>query len=230
MRQERLTRSEDAPVFNKYPWEKGIKSNNCYAYAVNDFQSFRVHKSIPGDRSGLSKLPHTYKNCRDLPRRVISDNPGKVYKVPAKKKCKRGFYKIMMFVAPTNVFGDSYGDFHFYKQHDKVDYIVKKGETAESIAKFFHIPVRDVVRAGKVRPGKRLRFKANIWSHKQGWATGALLKDASGRAILNPLTANRKYTHNYSKYCCSFCVKNKGIKVGPTKTKKSPINKLINLL
>lgn len=227
---DRIRGNGSSHMFSNRPWDSGIKSNNCYAYSVHDFRTYRIHKSIPGDRSGLSKLPHTYRNCRDLPRRVISDNPGKVYKVPAKKKCKKGFYKIMMFVAPTNIFGDPHGDFHFYKQHEKVEYKVKPGETAESIAKFFHIPVKDVLRAGPVRVGKRLRFKANIWSHKQGWATGALLKDASGKAILNPLTANRKYSHNYSKYCCSFCVRNKGIKVGPSNSKKSSINKLLNFL
>lgn len=226
----RLVESPDAPVFSNMPWEKGIKSNNCYAYAMNDFQSYRIHKSIPGDRSGLSDLPHKYTHCKDLPRRVLSDNPGKVYKVPAKKKCRKGFYKIMMFVAPTNIFNDRYGDFHFYKQHNHVEYKVKPGETAKSIAEFFQIPVKDVLRAGPVVVGRRIKFKANIWSHKQGWATGALLKDADGKAILNPLKANRKYSHNYSKYCCSFCVKKKGVKVGLTKPKKSTrVNNLSNL-
>lgn len=227
---DRLPLSGSEHTFSRKPWEDGVKSNNCYAYAVHDFRTYRVHKSIPGDRSGLSKLPHTYRHCKDLTRRVISDNPGKVYKVPTKKKCRKGFYKIMMFVAPTNDFGDLHGDFHFYKQHSRVEYKVKPGETAESIAKFFRIPVKKVLRAGAIRVGSVLKFRANIWSHKQGWATGALLKDASGKAILNPLTADRKYTHNYSKYCCSLCVKSKGIKVGPTKTKKSTINKLMNLL
>lgn len=213
----RLPTSGYEPMFTRRFWDQNIRSNNCYAYAVNDPQSYRVHKAIPGDRSGLSKLPHTYTHCKDLPRRVLSDNPGKVYKVPAEKKCKRGFYKMMMFVAPHNVFNDPTGDFHFYKQHNKVEYRVKPGETAHSIAKFFKIPVSAVRKAGKVREGSILRFTANIWSHKQGWATGALLKDASGNAILDPRNADRKYTHDYSKYCCSFCVKNDGtIRVGKT--------------
>jgi len=227
---KRIKANGYSPVFSRRPWENGVRSNNCYAYAVGDFQDYRRHKSIPGDRSGLSKLPHTYTHCKDLARRVISDNPDKVYKVPAKKLCKKGYYKIMMFVAPTNSFGDLHGDFHFYKQHEKVDYKVKPGETTQSIAKFFHVPMSTIQMAGPVYPGRILKFKANIWSHKQGWATGALLKDASGKAILNPLTANRKYTHNYSKYCCSFCVKTNGIKVGPSKSKKSGIKNLLKFV
>lgn len=217
MKIKRLVRSKSAPTFSRYPWENGIVSNNCYAYAVNDFRSFRIHKSIPGDRSGLSKLPHTYTHCKDLARRVMSDNPGKVYRVSANKECNPGFYKIMMFVAPKNVFGSPTGDFHFYKQHDDVKYVVKRGDTAQSLAKFFKIPVSTLKRAGPVIPGRTLRFKCNIWSHKRGWATGALLKDASGNAILDPRKANRKYSHDYRKYCSSFCVKKKGVKVGPGK-------------
>lgn len=208
--------SGSEPVFSKKYWDtkKTIGNNNCYAYAVNDKQGFRIHKSIPGDRSGLSKGHHTYTHCGGLAKRVISDNPKKVYKTSACEKCKPGFYKIMMFVAPTNTFSNMYGDFHFYKQHSKVSYKVKPGETRASIAKFFKVPVS---RIGSIKPGKVITFPANIWSHKRGWATGALLKDASGKSIQNPLTADRKYSHNYSKYCSSFCVKNKGVKVGKTK-------------
>ena len=218
-------------TFNHDPWDKhvNINNNNCYAYAVNDKRGFRIHKSIPGDRSGLSALPHTYTHCRDLTRRVISDNPDKVYKTTANKKCKKGYYKIMMFVAPNNVFGDPHGDFHFYKQHKCIEYKVKPGETAMSISKFFKIPVKEIIKTGPIRVGRSIKFKANIWSHKRGWATGALLKDASGKAILNPLTADRKYTHDYSKYCSSMCVKNKGVKVGLSKSKKKPTNKVSNL-
>ena len=223
---KRLPVSGYEPLFTKRGWEDGIRSNNCYAYAVNDFRSYRIHKSIPGDRSGLSKLPHNYTNCNDLPRRVISDNPGKVYKTRADKKCKKGYYKIMMFVAPRNIYNEPTGDFHFYKQHSRVEYRVKPGETVKSIAKFFKIPPKEIAKAGPIIVGRRITFKANIWSHKQGWATGALLKDATGNSIIDPRFADRTYGHDYRKYCCSFCVKNTGIKVGPLSSKKAIINKL----
>jgi hypothetical protein len=205
------------PVFKLEPWNGvGRHVDNCYAYAVGDHARFRANKSVPGNRSGMSSIFHTYKNCRGLARRVISDNPGKIYKVKAETKCKKSFYKVMMFVAPTNKYQNSTGDFHFYKQHSIVNYPVKKGETRKSIAAFFKIPLYRI----PLRLGKTIRIRVNVFSHKLGWATGPLLEDAKGKVITDPRKANRNYGYNYTKYCCSFCVKNKGIDVNAPKNSK----------
>ena len=58
----------------------GKGNNNCYAYAVGDYEAYRWQKSIPGDRSGLSNKPNDYTTCTGLPKAVLSDNPGKVYR------------------------------------------------------------------------------------------------------------------------------------------------------
>src|SRR5210317_1353671 len=185
MRVKQLPLSGSEPRFTNRLWGRavGIGSNNCYAYAVGDYESMRLQKSIPGERANIYKS-HTYTNCKDLPRRVIADNPKKVYRVKAEDKCKKDSFKVMMFVAPgnkRNYFRQV--DFHFYKQHGFVEYKVKKGNTHESIAKFFKVPVTRVKRAGKCIPGKLLKFKANVFSHKRGWATGPLLIDAKGKSI-----------------------------------------------
>ena len=210
-------------LFRREPWVNGIRSNNCYAYAMNDFQGYRLHKSIPGNRSGLSNLPHTYTHCKDLKRRLLSDNPGRVYPTKPKTKCKSGFYKIMMFVAPKTSNGKSvnYGDFHFYKQHNEVRYKIKVGDTITSIAKFFDVPVSRIRRSfiGPLKPKTFIRFKVNIFSHKLGWATGPLLTDSCGKTIKNPLKSCRTYSYDYSKYCNSFCVRDKNIRVGITNPK-----------
>jgi hypothetical protein len=222
MRVKQLPLSGSEPRFTNRLWGRaiGIGSNNCYAYAVGDYESMRLQKSIPGERANIYKS-HTYTNCKDLPRRVIADNPKKVYRTKAEDKCKKDFFKVMMFVAPgnkRNYFRQ--GDFHFYKQHGSVEYKVKKGNTHESIAKFFKVPVTRVKRAGKCIPGKLLKFKANVFSHKRGWATGPLLIDAKGKSITDPRKASRDYPGlSYKKYCSSFCVKNRGIKVGHTHPK-----------
>ena len=78
----------------------GIGNNNCYAYAVGDYEAYRWQKSIPGDRSGLSNKPNDYTTCAGLPKAVLSDNPGKIYRAKANEKCKKGYYKVMMFVCP----------------------------------------------------------------------------------------------------------------------------------
>jgi len=132
------------------------------------------------------------------------------------KKCKKGYYKIMMFVSSGRP--KSYirqGDFHFYKQHGVVEYKIKLGDTIKSVAAFFKIPEYRIKKAGKFTVGNQLVFNANVFSHKRGWATGPLLGDANGKVIKDPRTASRKYKElNYDKYCSSFCVKDRGIKVG----------------
>lgn len=198
---------------------KGIGNNNCYAYAVNDPENYRWQKSIPGDRSGMSNLYHNYTHCKGLPERVISDNPKKVYKVNPNLRCKKGYFKIMMFTSPQ-------GDFHFYKQHGLCEYKVQPGNTVKNLAKFFKVPERRIQLAanavGGLKPGKRIVFKVNLWSHKRGWATGPLLTDAKGKMIEDPRKAARNYPGlNYSNFCSAFCVKNRGIKVGKTHSKIS---------
>ena len=215
-----LPLSGSESVYSWFPWGgQGLRVDNCYAYAVGDHAEYRNNKSVPGNRSGMSSIFHTYRTCKGLAKRVISDNPKKVYRAKAEQKCKRGFYKIMMFVAPTNVYHNSTGDFHFYKQHGVIKYKVKKEDTREKIAKFFKIPL---TRLPKKLPetGTNIKFRANVFSHKLGWATGPLLEDSAGKVIKDPRRAARKYGYNYTKYCCSFCVRNKGIDVNPPKNSK----------
>jgi hypothetical protein len=199
-------------------WNKYKASNNCYAYAVNDPETYRWQKSIPGDRSGMSNMYHSYTHCKGLPQRVISDNPKKVYKVKPVLRCKKGFFKIMMFTSPQ-------GDFHFYKQHGVCEYKVQPGNTVKKIAAFFKVPEARINaaarRVGGFKVGKRIVFKVNLWSHKRGWSDGgALLTDAKGKMIKDPRKAARDYPGlNYSNFCSAFCVKDRGIKVGKTHPK-----------
>ena len=225
----RLPLSGSEVVYSDLPWVKiGPLYNNCYAYAVNDFETYRSRKSIPGDVSGMSKLFHTYTHCKGLIDRVISDNPKKVYRCKPTVRCRRGYYKIMMAVAPKNKYGSPTGDFHFYKQHGAVKYKVKRGDTYRSIADFFNVPIGRIYRAGPIKTGKVIKFKANIFSHKRGWGTGPLLTDACGKAIIDPRTSCRDYGYKYEKMCGSMCVKNKGIDVGPDVRKKG--SKVLNVL
>lgn len=206
----------DAPPFQWEPWGTiGRRSNNCYAYAMHCFEFYRPQKSTPGDETKLTnfQLP-SYSNKNGLTQRLLMDNPGKVFKCRSDSQCPRGFYKIMMFIARR---GNTFDDFHFYKQHNDVYYKVKKGETREKIAKFFKVPQSRVT--GEMKTGKIVHVRANVWSHKQGWGTGPLLVDASGKLITDPRCADRKYGDlNYHEYCGSFCVKNSGIQVGKTYT------------
>jgi hypothetical protein len=50
----------------------------------------------------------------------------------------------MAFVAPENDYGDSSGDFHFYKQVGAVRYKIKSGDTIEELSKFFRVSASTV--------------------------------------------------------------------------------------
>lgn len=215
-------------VFTNKGWGSiiGINNNNCYAYAVGDRQDYRMWKSQPGERANITHNG-PYNKCTRLNKSVVADNPTKVYKAKACDKCKPGFYKIMMFISTCKK-GDyiCQGDFHFYKQHSKTEYKIKKGDTPESVAAFFGVPVSRIKTAmknkkiTKMKPGVIITFKADFFSHKRGWSTGPLIVGAKGKLIKDPRYISRDYPGlNYDKYCASFCVKNKGVKVGHTHPK-----------
>jgi len=222
---KRLPVSGSEPKFTQVMWGRavGINNNNCYAYAVGDYEKKRSYKSVPGERAGLSTSGSSYLSCKVLPKMVVADNPKKVYISRAESKCRPGYYKVMMFLSPGVRTYFKQGDFHFYKQHSTVEYKVKKGNTYEEIAKFFKVPLARVKKASastSPQPGKILKFKCNVFSHKRGWATGPLLTDAKGNVIIDPRKASKDYGRlNYNKYCSSFCVKDRGIKVGHTHPK-----------
>ena len=208
-------------IYDDQPWlSLGKNSNNCYAYAVNDFDFFRIQKSTPGDTTGKNNnhLPPYYTPA-GLRKRILMDNPKKVYSAGACEKCKPKFYKMMMFIARRGKTKYTFDDFHFYKQHSEVRYRVQVGDTLTKIARFFAVPVSRVsaAAAGKLVPGTKIQFKADCFSHKQGYGGGPLLIDAKGKPIRDARLADKNYGYlNYSTYGGSFCVKNRGIKVGNT--------------
>ena len=85
-----LSGSENKFTNRRWGTATGIGNNNCYAYAVGDYEAYRWQKSIPGDRSGLSNGHHTYTHCTGLPKRVISDNPKRFTEPRLTKSVKRG--------------------------------------------------------------------------------------------------------------------------------------------
>ena len=61
----------------------------------------------------------------------------------------------------------------------------------------------------QLRPGRIIEFPVNLWGHKQGWAGGPLLIDASGKTIVDPRKANLNYHpgFHYSKFCSAWAVR-----------------------
>jgi hypothetical protein len=140
----KISRSAPNPYAPKYTWApwgtSGVVHDNCYDYAFGSFSNNRQSKSVPGDRSGIRANGLTFRTCDGIAKRVLSDNPGTVYKMKTGgEKPKVGFYKVMCFVAPSNDFGNSTGDFHWYKEISSIRYRTRPGDTLDSLGKFFHV-------------------------------------------------------------------------------------------
>lgn len=139
----------DAPKYTWAPWgTKGVVHDNCYDYAFGSFSDNRKSKSVPGDRSGMGANGLTFRTCTGIAKRVLTDNPGNVYQMKSgSEKPKPGFYKVMCFVAPSNDFGNSTGDFHWYKEISSIRYRIRPGDTAQALARFFHVTPSTITRA-----------------------------------------------------------------------------------
>ena len=204
-------------TFSWDPWGRtGVNHDNCYDYAFGSFSNNRTSKSVPGNRSGVGSNGMTFRTCNGIVKRVLSDNPRSVYHMKNPNvRCKSGYYKVMCFVAPSNDFGNSTGDFHWYVQNRAARYKIRPGDTVAKLARFFHVKPAVIIQAtkryknpttnsdGKIATlnsnikmtnaknnsrgpklavGKIIEFPVNLWSHKQGWASGPLMIDEIGRA------------------------------------------------
>lgn len=222
----RLPMSGSEPAFVSQPWgsRQGVRGSNCYDYSFDDFRVHRPVKTVPGDKAWhnaptklLMRDKATYAHCADVVPGILADNPGNVYREAAWNPCKRGFTKVQSFVGAGER-GDV-GDFHFYRQNKDLHYIAQKGDTPASLAEAFGLPLATVLRATSttdayslLQPGQTIVIEAaNLWSHKAGWASGALLSDSCGQVMQDPRKACRRHAVDYTQYCGSFCVR-KGTK------------------
>ena len=237
------------------PWGRaGVTHDNCYDYAFGSYSAKRISKSVPGDRSGFGSNGMTFTTCSGIVKRVLSDNPGSVYRMSPSAKPKPGYYKVMCFVAPSNDFGNSTGDFHWYVQNQAVRYKIRPGDTVAKLARFFRVrqtviieatkkykapvsntdgkiatnnsnirimTVRSTTRSPPLMVGKIIEFPVNLWSHKQGWASGPLMIDASGKTIVDPRRSNRSWKpgFHYTKFCSAYGIRRGVAQTGNNKTR-----------
>ena len=74
----------------------GKNNNNCYAYAVHDFQKYRNWKSQPGERASMNSK-NLYHGCGKLPKKVLSDNL-KVMDSSAISMARDNFIPMVVFI------------------------------------------------------------------------------------------------------------------------------------
>lgn len=187
----RMSGSE--PIFDSDVW--AVVGNNCYDYAFGDNRpkaggffnkknnmvrnnkggwvkkQARNEKSTPGVAAGISSNGLNFTTCKGLSERILKDNPKDVYKCSNPNAvCRRGFYKVMAYVAPENEFGNSGGDFHFYKQVGAVRYKIAAGDTVAELARTFH-----------VTPAK-IRTAANKLNRPRNATNGLVNNKSNGNA------------------------------------------------
>ena len=190
-----LSGSEETFSEDTYGTTKGRLGNNCYQWAIDAYSDRKNFKLQPGQIAGID-TDIDLSDCRDLKRRVLADLKGDIYSANADKPCRKGFYKIMNVLAKNS-------DYHWYKQNR--DVLVRTDRhSAEDIARTFRVPVANVA----MGRSHALVLGADVWSHKQGNATGPLLKDACGKIIKDPRKACRDYpVYKYDTFCGAYCVR-----------------------
>jgi len=225
-----------ATLFKWDPWgSMGRHHDNCYDYAfgLNNLRS--VNKDVPGNMAGNKAWGLTFTTCTGIAKRVLEDYRGLAYRCKPSDPSPPGYYKVMNFVAPnggdfhwyreTNAVryktrpGDTVtGLARFFRVTPAViRAAVAKGArpTSASNGRIANtnrnLPVLNQMvhrGSGAIRSGKVIQFPVRLWSHKQGFATGPVLVDASGKTITDPRRANRAYPGlNYSKFCSAYMVK-----------------------
>lgn len=199
-----LSGSEETFTDLVYGTRRGKDNNNCYGYAIDEYRNSGATKLQPGN---VSRSPGEMSlgSCASLRRRTLADLKGRAYAVDPARACRPGHYKVMAFLAPGN-------DYHWYKQHkDALVRLPGRLRDLAALARALDVRPSQLVSASpSPRAGDLVLVKdAGLWSHKQGFATGPLLKDSCGKAITDPRTACRTYPGglDYRDFCGAFCVK-----------------------
>lgn len=223
----------NATLFRWDPWgSMGRQHDNCYDYAfgLNNLKS--VNKNVPGNMAGNKAWGLTFKTCTGIAKRVLEDYRGLAFRCAPNAKCPPGYYKVMNFVAKEGDFhwyrqtdavryrtraGDTVtGLAKFFRvKPEVIRAALRKAQAPRSISngRISNTPLPllnafDRRGTGVVPPGKVIQFPVKLWSHKQGFATGPVLVDASGKTIADPRRANRNYDGlHYSKFCSAYCVR-----------------------
>jgi len=245
-----------ATLFKWDPWgSMGRHHDNCYDYAfgLNNIRS--LDKNVPGNMSGNKAWGLTFQTCTGIAKRVLEDYYGLAYRCKtATQACAPGYYKVMNFVAKEGDFhwyretsavryktrpGDTVtGLAKFFRVKPSViQAALPKATRPRTLSngrisnKPTNLPLLDLlVKKGKgyVLPGKVIQIPVKLWSHKQGFATGPVLVDASGKTITDPRRADRKYPGlNYSQFCSAYCVKVGAGKAALARSRKAGVNRLL---
>ena len=108
--------------YTYYQKPRAVIRNNCMAFAFGERGIQNYVKQQPGNKSGLKGVDFSLANCDELVRRVRRDYKKTVYVGKPTVPCKRGYSKVMAFLAP-------HADFHFFRQGPSGYWEHKRGLT-----------------------------------------------------------------------------------------------------
>jgi hypothetical protein len=168
-----LPRSGSEPTNFQYykTTRRGIIRNNCLGFAFGERGRSNYTKQQPGNRTrGLKGSNFSLATCDELVRRVMSDYKGRVYKATPQTPCRRGYAKVMAFLAPDM-------DYHFFRQGPDGFWEHKRGLT----------PATKVDACGRpiVNPQQACRNYGSGYNYKVSCATFCR-KTSSGKALKSP--------------------------------------------
>ncbi len=199
-----LSGSEEQFTEGVYGSKQGIGSNNCYAFATDWYRDGGKRKLQPGELSGAVKPGDDATKCPDLMRLALSDlNFRKKggYAADPDKPCKKGYYKVMAFSAPDV-------DYHWYRQMGDMVVRAPGGKSVTNIAKNMSVHTSQIDSPSPSPDKDELIAvsKAGLWAHKRG-LDELTVKDARGKYITDPRTADRNYGRlDYTTFCGALCV------------------------
>ena len=92
------------------------------------------------------------------------------------------------------------------------------GDIANERGELFNLDKLNQIHKGttSLRAGRIIQFPVNLWAHKQGWAGGPLMIDASGMTIVDPRKANLNYQpgFHYTRFCSAWAVRRGSAQTG----------------
>lgn len=105
-----------------YKTPKAVGRNNCMAFAFGEKGRVDGNKQQPGNKSGMQGIDFSLSSCAPLMKRVLRDYAGRAYVGSVGTPCKKGYAKVMPFIAKGR-------DFHFYRQEPNGTWAHKRGLT-----------------------------------------------------------------------------------------------------
>lgn len=201
-------------VIKKVPkTKKGLKSivwgipnktkANCYTFALapkmgkGGYYKNRMYKARVGDKCPEFKnVPFEFKNCSQIIKRILCDNPRFVQKVSPHSKWLNAnlgpdHHLMCAWLSPGK-----HTDFHFARRLPIQEVFNEWSEFSK------RTPKKALIELVTKKP-------KYVWVHQRGWSnTGPIIYDAKGNLMLDPKKANMNYgSLDYSLFCGLYKVR-----------------------